>query len=143
MPVIITITKTIIVSHLVQEMVTAGYTQFTYDPIANTFTVNNSSDTAGVTAVYTAHTGLPYPSELRQIAAMPAIAAITNWSTWQQSDWTTWYNANISLTQINALSVIPADVKALLIKQSAVIQGLAQVLLALRDYLFPKMPGGL
>ena len=52
MPVRISIAKTIIMSHLLQELATAGYTQVSFT--STWFQVENSSDTAGVQSVYDA-----------------------------------------------------------------------------------------
>jgi len=101
--------------------------------------IQTRPDVAAVIALYV---NQPIPADVRYSAAIPTIAAIPSWPTETQSQWMAYYNANISPTQINALSVIPADVKALLVKMSAVISGQSQVLLALRDYLFPTMPDG-
>lgn len=72
MSVIITIAKPIIKDHLEKELAVAGFNTtiiWAYDN--SWFNVVYSNDTTGVTAIYNAHTGLPYPSELRQATAIP------------------------------------------------------------------------
>ena len=52
MPVRITFQKTVIINHLVSEMSTAGYKIISYTP--TWIEIEDSNDTAGVTAVYNA-----------------------------------------------------------------------------------------
>ncbi len=138
MSVRVVIQKPIIRSHLFTELATAGY--FVITAYLNEwFQVEDSNDTAGVQAVYNAHTGLPYPWEARCGAARIAAKNIPNWATWTQADWSTWFNANISSTQINAETTL-ADAKVVQNKQSLAIQALGQMLLALRDCAWPDLP---
>lgn len=67
-------------------------------------------------------------------------AAIPNWATWTQADFQTWYNANISPTQINAITSL-AEAKPILLKQSAAIEALAKMVIAIRNQLWPDLQG--
>lgn len=64
---------------------------------------------------------------------------IPNYATWTPTDWATYYNANISSTQINTIANL-TDAKAMLNKMSTVLDGLAKMIMALRDYNFPDLP---
>ena len=79
--------------------------------------------------------------DLRQAASKATAKAIPNWATWTQADWTTYYNANISATQINAIANL-TDAKAMLNKMSIIIDRLAKMEIALRDHNFPDLPEG-
>jgi hypothetical protein len=137
MTVRINISKTIIANHLLCELGYAGYQNVTLAS-DNSWVQVDGSDTAGVTAIYNAHTGLPYASELRALGARAIAKAIPSWASWAQSDFTTWFNANISATQINAEATL-ADAKVVQIKQSNAIQALGQMLIEIRDTLWPDL----
>lgn len=63
---------------------------------------------------------------------------IPNWATWSQTDLLTWFNANISSTQINAATTL-AQLKVISIKQSSAILSIGQLLIAFRDYQWPDL----
>jgi len=71
--------------------------------------------------------------EYRKGLARIDAAAIPNWATWTQAQWTTYYQNNINGTQINAIANL-ADAKAVMLKMSAVIDAQAKMLIALRNY---------
>jgi hypothetical protein len=71
-------------------------------------------------------------------SARATAKAIPNWATWSQSELQTWYDANISATQINSASTLAA-MKVISIKQSTAILALAQMLIAFRDYQWPDL----
>lgn len=74
----------------------------------------------------------------RLTAARAAAGAIPSWATWAQADWTTYYSANISATQINAITTL-AEAKAMLLKMSNVINNIAQLEIALRNRVLPDL----
>lgn len=75
----------------------------------------------------------------QQLAKMVA-AAIPNWATWTQADFQAWYDANISPTQINAVTTL-AEARPILLKQSAAIEALAKMVIAIRNQLWPDLEG--
>lgn len=75
----------------------------------------------------------------RQSSAKVFAKAIPNWAAWTQNDWTTYYNANISATQINLIANL-TDAKAMLNKMSIIIDRLAKMEIALRDFTMPDLP---
>lgn len=74
----------------------------------------------------------------RKKDARSTAKVIPNWATWSQTDLQTWYDANISATQINAAGSL-ATLKPIIVKQSAAILALGQMLIALRDQLWPDL----
>lgn len=74
----------------------------------------------------------------RLTAAREAAGAIPSWATWAQTDWTTYYTANISATQINAIATL-ADAKAMLNKMSGIINNIVKLEIALRNKVFPDL----
>lgn len=83
---------------------------------------------------------LPTPADLRRNEAEPYARTIPNgWRTWTQAQWTDYYNANISATQIDTITNL-ADAKAFLRKLSVVIDRMAKLEIALRDFIFPDLP---
>lgn len=62
------------------------------------------------------------------------VGNIPNWATWTQAQFLTWYNANISPTQINA-EVTLADAKVVQLAMSAELKALGQMMIAQRDML--------
>lgn len=57
---------------------------------------------------------------------------IPNWATWGQTEWATWYNANISPTQINTVTTL-TQAKPILVAMSTAINNLAKMEIALRN----------
>lgn len=60
------------------------------------------------------------------------IANIPNWATWTQAQFLTWYNTNVSPTQINAEASL-ADAKVVQLAMSAELKALGQMAIAQRD----------
>lgn len=81
-------------------------------------------------------------AESRMVAAFASAktnaAAVPSWATWSQADFQTWYNANISPTQINAITSL-AEAKPILLKQSAAIEALGKMVIAMRNQLWPDL----
>lgn len=73
-----------------------------------------------------------------RLAAARAAGAIPSWASWTQADWMTYYSANISATQINAITTL-AEARAMLLKMSNVINNIAQLEIALRNRVFPDL----
>ncbi len=79
-------------------------------------------------------------STARQSAAWDIAYAIPDgWRTWTHADWTAYYNANISATEIAKIGSL-ADAKAILTKMSTVLDRIAKMVIALRDHTFPDLP---
>ena len=74
----------------------------------------------------------------RLTTARQAAGAIPSWSTWLLSDWATYYNGNISATQINAITTL-AEAKAMLVKMSGVVDKIAQLEIVLRNKVVPDL----
>ena len=136
MGVTIEIQKTVILDHLMSEIALV-YGRVDFIPPSTLF-VQNTNNTNGVTAIYNAHTGFPYPAEIRLANSRATAKAIPNWVSWSQADWITWYNANISPTQINAVTNIATAIVVLRAMGSA-INALAQMAIAVRDYIWSDL----
>jgi hypothetical protein len=89
--------------------------------------------------LYAAHDPVDYVALVAQGAEASA-AAIPNWASWTLAQWNTYYNANISGTQVTAIATL-ADAKIVLGKMSTVIDSLAKMEIALRNKTFPKLQG--
>ena len=76
---------------------------------------------------------------LRKLAAHDQVKAIPNWATWAQADWATFYNANLSQTQITAITSL-AEAKLMIAKQNTVLDAIVKMVLALRDNIWPDLP---
>lgn len=63
---------------------------------------------------------------------------IPNWATWSQSDLLTWFNSNISSTQVNAEATL-ADAKVVQNRMASAILAIGQLLIAFRDYQWPDL----
>jgi len=74
----------------------------------------------------------------RLSAARSIAGSIPAWATWTVNDWTTYYNANISATQINAITTL-AEAKVILNKMSTVLNNAALMEIALRNKTFPDL----
>jgi hypothetical protein len=74
------------------------------------------------------------PVKAKALQARIDSSNATGYSTWTQAQFLTWYNANISPTQINAILAI-SDVQTVLLSMSAAIKGLASMIIANRDML--------
>lgn len=72
-------------------------------------------------------------------AAKPFAKSIPNWATWTQEQLQTWWNNNLADAIVDGFS-IPAGVKAMLKAQNAAILREGQMLIALRDAVFPDLP---
>ena len=77
----------------------------------------------------------------RQAVAEATAKNIPNWAKWSQQDWTTYRDANISATQINAVASL-ADAKVIMNKMALVLDSLAKMEIALRDQIWPDIPEG-
>lgn len=89
---------------------------------ANTVSSHDPTDTAGI----------------RFANAEAAAANIPNWAGWSQAEWTAYFNANISSTQVTAITSL-AEAKVVLGKMSTVIDSLAKMEIALRNRVFPRL----
>lgn len=70
--------------------------------------------------------------------AKTTVRAIPNWATWTQADWNTYFDANLSTTQVAGVTTI-AQARAMMNKQNAVIQNLVKLVIALRDETMPDL----
>lgn len=66
------------------------------------------------------------------------IQSIPDWATWTKEQWKTWYNTNISATQIDAEANLD-DAKVIQKKQSAILLNMGKALIALRNREFPDL----
>ena len=98
-------------------------------------TISNAQALAGLANPETAG---EIASLVRLAAARGVAAAVPNYATWTQAQFLTWYNANISPTQINAVSTL-AQAKVVMLAMSVELKALAQLIIAARDQLWPDM----
>lgn len=96
-------------------------------------------ETTTLNGILAAHDPVDYPV-LVAAGAEASAAAIPNWATWTTAQWTAYFNANISGTQVSAIASL-ADAKVVLGKMSTVIDSLAKMEIALRNKTFPKLQG--
>jgi hypothetical protein len=78
--------------------------------------------------------GIAHPEHAKMIQGKSDSANIPNWATWTQAQFLTWYNANISPTQVNA-EVTLNDAKVVQLAMSAELKALGQMVIAQRDML--------
>lgn len=78
------------------------------------------------------------PKRAKQLQADTDIRNIPSWATWTQAEFLSWYNANISPTQINAEASL-ADAKVVQLAMSAELKALGQMVIAQRDILLQLM----
>jgi hypothetical protein len=64
--------------------------------------------------------------------------AIPNWATWTQSEWDTYFAANLSTTLINAVSTT-AQIRVMMNKQNLIIQNLVKLVITMRDETWPDL----
>ena len=83
-----------------------------------------------------------FPQRAAQIArganAKGIAKAIPNWATWTQAEWQTFFDANLSTTQVASVIDL-ASARAMLNKQNLVIQNLVKMVLAIRDSTWPDL----
>jgi hypothetical protein len=75
----------------------------------------------------------------RQRHAKAIAKAIPNWAGWDQVDWATWRDLNISSTQINAAGNL-AEAKVVLNKMSMVLDKLVQMQIEMRNQMWSDLP---
>jgi hypothetical protein len=78
--------------------------------------------------------GIADPERGKMFQAKVDAVNIPNWATWTQAEFLTWYNANISPTQVNAEASL-ADAKVVQLAMSAELKALGQMVIAQRDML--------
>lgn len=93
------------------------------------------------------HSDAPTPEEAAEVkqtetllGAKETARSVENWSSWSQSDFLTWHNTHISAEQIGAVTSL-ADARALLLQQSVAIEALGQIVIAMRNQLWPDLQG--
>ena len=64
--------------------------------------------------------------------------AIPSWSTWTQAEWQTYFDTNLSTTQVATVTTI-AIARTMLNRQNLVIQNLVKLVLAMRDNQWPDL----
>ena len=74
------------------------------------------------------------PEIYKAVLARADIGNIPSWSIWTQAQFLSWYNANISPTQINAEASL-ADAKVVQLAMSVELKALGQMVIAQRDLL--------
>lgn len=96
------------------------------------------SDLQIVFILSTPATASEFASIERKVQAIKTAKAIPLWATWSQTDWDTFFNANLSATQVNTVSTT-AQIRVMLNKQNLVIQNLVKLVIALRDQTWPDL----
>jgi hypothetical protein len=64
---------------------------------------------------------------------------IPNWATWSQSDWNTYFNNNLSDTEVDLVTSL-ATARVMLKRQNLVTQNLVKLIIAMRDQMWPDLP---
>ena len=64
--------------------------------------------------------------------------AIPSWSTWTQAEWQTYFDTNLSTTQVATVTTI-AIARTMLNRQNLVIQNLVKLVIAMRDNQWPDL----
>lgn len=70
--------------------------------------------------------------------ALTEITSIPNWSTWSQSDWSTYFDANLANGHVTSITNL-AQAKAMMSKQNLVLNNLAKTAIAMRNKLWPDL----
>lgn len=73
-----------------------------------------------------------------QASAKTDIQNIPNWASWTKTQLQSWWDANLSDAQVNALA-IPAGAKTIIIAQNHAILAMGLMLIALRNREFPDL----
>lgn len=125
------------VAKLSQELKTAGIAISGCNSSGVVWDLNNNEIQAqpSVAAIIAAHDPIDYEAQDTAaliISSEVAMKAIPNWARWTQVDWTTYYNANISATQVNAITNIATAI-VVLNKMSTIMDGMAKMIIAIRD----------
>lgn len=138
----ITVNKIIIPWKLGKELVAAGIAHHGMSLFDNVLEIllDNEGQSSSAQAVIDSHNGVDTILQ-RESAAKITAKAIPNWATWTQQDWATWRDANVSVTQINAVASL-ADAKVIMNKMATVLDSLAKMEIALRDQNWPDIPEG-
>lgn len=136
----VTVSKSIVTWKLGKELVTAGVAHHGMSLFGNVLEIllDNEGQSATAQTVIDAHNGVDTIDQRYQAAKVTA-KNIPNWATWTQADWTNWFNANISATQVSAIASL-ADAKVVLGKMATVLDSLAKMEIALRDQVWPDLP---
>ncbi len=83
-----------------------------------------------------------YPQRQAQAArktnAAKTAKAIPQWATWTQAEWATYFTANLSDLEADKVTSI-ALARVAIKRQNAVINALAQMVIAMRDELWPDL----
>ncbi len=135
--------------HLVQDLAAAGIANSGVTPNRMTLTLHgiDPAQEQAARAVVAAHNPEAWSTldarvKARQTAAEPYARTIPNgWRTWTQAEWTEYYNANISDIEIDKITSL-AEAKIFLKRVSRVIDRMAKLEIALRDFNFPSLPEG-
>jgi len=80
------------------------------------------------------------PAAARSNSAGGDFAAIPNWATWSVSDFQTWWDANLSDAQVDALA-IPAGAKTIMKAQNAAILREGKAIIIMKHRMFPNILG--
>jgi hypothetical protein len=75
--------------------------------------------------------GIANPDLANMQQAKIDATVIPNWATWTQAEFLTWYNANISPTQVTAVASL-ADAKVVMAAMSLELKALGQMVIAQR-----------
>ena len=75
---------------------------------------------------------------LRLQNARVTAKAIPDWATWSQAEWQTYFDTNLSTTQVATVTTI-AIARTMLNRQNLVIQNLVKLVLAMRDNQWPDL----
>jgi len=96
-----------------------------------------------IAAIIAAYDPAPSTNQLALIArkanALITARSIPNYALWTQSEWITYFNANLSDTETDKVTSL-ATARVMMKRQNQVIQNLTKLVLALRDETWPNLP---
>ena len=115
-----------------QQLLDAGLPAVATD--GNDALANTQFERALTDAEWQTYLGIAHSEHAKALQGKADAVNIPQWATWTQAQFLTWYNANISPTQVNAEATL-ADAKVVQLAMSAELKALGQMVIAQRDML--------
>ena len=144
-----TVNKPIALWKLGKELLAAGILHYGMslftDNVLEILLVDENQ-AAQALVVIAAHDGIDTIAN-RLDAAKVTAKNIPNWATWSQQDWQTYFNGNLSDTevdnqvaQISTLTTAKTVIAIMWKRQNKILDALAKMEIALRDQVWPDLP---
>ena len=83
-------------------------------------------------------TALDTDTQTRYLQSRITAKAIPQWAMWTQTDWQTYFDANMSTAQVATVTTI-SQARTMMNKQNLVIQNLVKLVIAMRDNQWPDL----